>query len=405
MALGKYTRVDNNRRSSSYCSTVAIVVFVALCLIGVWMMTSSSSVSTVDMSSPDTMSESKERIPQINSKPFEDSSGDVPDDAKRGEDNDADANSSTNVNVVEKNQDENSDDASKSGTFNDANGKVEGGDATTDGGQSDNEDKKMDQNSDETPSDEQNKNNEVKNDEQSQSNDENRSEQDEKPDGEKSQNENDQVQQGKGGQEQDSEAGQSSDDSKSENQGKDQGSNEVFPDGAQSELLNETTTQNGAWATQAAESRNEKEVQSSLSNGQFSWKLCNITAGADYIPCLDNEKAIKKLPSTKHYEHRERHCPEEGPTCLVPLPEGYQKPIEWPTSRDKVLLLCLLVCNEAVVILIKLDTTCVADMVLQCPPHQACSYKGSPKLGKSFWRVSHFSWWWNSVQTWCTSLR
>ncbi|KAH7663698.1 putative S-adenosyl-L-methionine-dependent methyltransferase protein [Dioscorea alata] len=336
MALGKYTRVDNNRRSSSYCSTVAVVVFVALCLIGVWMMTSSSSVSTVDMSSPDTKSESKEQVPQINSKPFEDSSGDVPDDAKRGEDNDADANSSTNVNMVEKNQDENSDDASKSGTFNDANGKVEGGDGTTEGGQSEGEDKKMDKNSDETESDEQNKDNEVKNDEQSQSNDENKSEQDEKPDGEKLQNENDQVQQGKGGQEQDSEAGQSSDDSKSENQGKDQGSNEVFPDGAQSELLNETTTQNEAWATQAAESRNEKAVQSSLSNGQFSWKLCNVTAGADYIPCLDNEKAIKKLPSTKHYEHRERHCPEEGPTCLVPLPEGYKRPIEWPTSRDKI---------------------------------------------------------------------
>jgi hypothetical protein len=54
---------------------------------------------------------------------------------------------------------------------------------------------------------------------------------------------------------------------------------------------------------------------------------------------LDNEKAIKKLRSTKHFEHRERHCPEEGPTCLVPLPKGYKTSIKWPNSRDKVILI------------------------------------------------------------------
>lgn len=133
---------------------------------------------------------------------------------------------------------------------------------------------------------------------------------------------------------------------KREDQTKDQNSNEVLPDAAQSELLNETNTQNGAWSTQALESKNEKEAQqSSTPNGQtanegdsygYRWRLCNVTAGPDYIPCLDNLEAIKMLRSTKHYEHRERHCPEEGPTCLVPLPEGYRRPIEWPNSRDKV---------------------------------------------------------------------
>ncbi|KAB1204495.1 putative methyltransferase PMT27 [Morella rubra] len=68
----------------------------------------------------------------------------------------------------------------------------------------------------------------------------------------------------------------------------------------------------------------------------YTWQLCNVTAGADYIPCLDNEKALRKLRSTRHFEHRERHCPEEGPTCLVPLPEGYRRPILWPKSRDKI---------------------------------------------------------------------
>jgi Putative S-adenosyl-L-methionine-dependent methyltransferase len=128
---------------------------------------------------------------------------------------------------------------------------------------------------------------------------------------------------------------------KEQNSNSDSNSNaEVFPDGAQSETLKETETQNGAFSTQAVESKSEKEVQSSnLSQGKmksYKWKLCDVTAGPDYIPCLDNEKAIKNLKSTKHYEHRERHCPEAGPTCLVSLPEGYKRSIQWPQSRDKV---------------------------------------------------------------------
>jgi len=53
-----------------------------------------------------------------------------------------------------------------------------------------------------------------------------------------------------------------------------------------------------------------------------AWKLCNSRASADYIPCLDNLEAIRKLKTDKHYEHRERHCPAEAPTCLVPAPPG-----------------------------------------------------------------------------------
>ncbi|XP_029127616.1 probable methyltransferase PMT27 [Cajanus cajan] len=95
------------------------------------------------------------------------------------------------------------------------------------------------------------------------------------------------------------------------------------------------------WSTQAAQSQKEKGRQKGESNTvdkleDHTWLLCNNTAGADYIPCLDNEKAIKLLRSTKHYEHRERHCPEDPPTCLVPIPSGYKTPIEWPSSRDKI---------------------------------------------------------------------
>ncbi|TKY55860.1 methyltransferase PMT27 [Spatholobus suberectus] len=98
------------------------------------------------------------------------------------------------------------------------------------------------------------------------------------------------------------------------------------------------------WSTQAEESRGEKKRQKEESGGGggeevqlqgLKWSLCNVTAGADYIPCLDNEKYLK-TSSRKHYEHRERHCPEDAPTCLVHLPQGYKTPIQWPSSRDKI---------------------------------------------------------------------
>ncbi|CAL4911330.1 unnamed protein product [Urochloa decumbens] len=131
------------------------------------------------------------------------------------------------------------------------------------------------------------------------------------------------------------------------------GGEELLPSGGQAELLNETTSAaNGAFPTQAAESSNEKKKKhknnknkKSSSNDEevgsgeassYTWKLCNTSTGADYIPCLDNEAAIRKLKTNKHYEHRERHCPAASPSCLVPLPEGYRQPIPWPYSRDKI---------------------------------------------------------------------
>ncbi|KAK3224241.1 hypothetical protein Dsin_011266 [Dipteronia sinensis] len=103
----------------------------------------------------------------------------------------------------------------------------------------------------------------------------------------------------------------------------------------------ESTESKKTWSTQAKQSASEKERREDESKGKesiygYTWHLCNESSGPDFIPCLDNEKALKKLHSTRHYEHRERHCPEEGPTCLVPLPEGYKKPIKWPHSRDKI---------------------------------------------------------------------
>lgn len=71
----------------------------------------------------------------------------------------------------------------------------------------------------------------------------------------------------------------------------------------------------------------------------FDWKLCKGPVAVDYIPCLDNFKAIKALKSRRHMEHRERHCPDPSPRCLVPLPSGYRIPLPWPKSRDMVRLI------------------------------------------------------------------
>ncbi|KAE8680720.1 hypothetical protein F3Y22_tig00111372pilonHSYRG00229 [Hibiscus syriacus] len=52
-----------------------------------------------------------------------------------------------------------------------------------------------------------------------------------------------------------------------------------------SELLSETSTQNGSFSTQAAVSTNEKKTQ--LASKEY---ICISTAGPDFIPCLDNWK-------------------------------------------------------------------------------------------------------------------
>ncbi|CBI37509.3 unnamed protein product, partial [Vitis vinifera] len=295
MALGKYSRVDGRRSTTNYCSTATLVAFVALCLVGVWMMTSSSvvPVQNSDVSTQETKDEVKQQVVESNdsdTRQFEDSSGDLTDDAKKGDG----VNGSTNEAENGENKSGDGEGDSKTEDANSDSGetKTDGGESIADG-QGDSEGGSVEKKSELDDSEKKSEENSF-----------------ETKDGDKVDG---QIE------EKDSEA-------------KEQVSNEVFPSGAMSELLNETTTQNGAFLTQAAESKKEKESQQTV----YSWKVCNVTAGPDYIPCLDNLQAIKSLPSTKHYEHRERHCPNEPPTCLVSLPEGYKRPIEWPTSRDKI---------------------------------------------------------------------
>lgn len=284
--------MDSRKSSSSYCSTVVLVVFVALCLVGVWMMTS-SAVVPVSFSSSDTQSDGQDQVSETG-KQFEESPGDVSDARINVNDEENNSDTSQEPTVTEEKTEQ--DDAS----FTDTNGEKEQGDP---------EAKTTEDNPDATENTEQEQSdNEIKSEKLGEENGETQVEKIEE-------------------------------EKETDDKEKTQTTVEVFPDGAQSDLLKETNTQDGAWSTQAAESTKEKETQKSSSEAEFSrydWRLCNASTGPDYIPCLDNLKALKKLRSTKHYEHRERHCPEEGPTCLVPLPEGYKQPIKWPQSRDKV---------------------------------------------------------------------
>lgn len=301
MAQAKYSRIDG-RKSSSYCSTISIVVFVAFCLVAIWtLMSSIAPDQNPDLASEDAGNEVKQMVTENGSRNFKGSSGDLLEDSTS-----EDGNTGNEQNIVEResenraeeNQDEgvkvNSDDKSESEeepkrqVENDEEGKT--GDGGTDGGAGEVMDAKQTEFDD-------NKSELVEGEKKLETEESNLTEE------------------------------------------KKVDQPEIFPAGAQSELLNEATTQNGAFSTQATESQNEKESQlASITKDQssYSWKVCNVTAGPDYIPCLDNLKAIRKLPSTGHYEHRERHCPDEAPTCLVPLPKGYKIPIQWPKSRDKI---------------------------------------------------------------------
>ncbi|KAK9159170.1 hypothetical protein Scep_005744 [Stephania cephalantha] len=74
------------------------------------------------------------------------------------------------------------------------------------------------------------------------------------------------------------------------------------------------------------------EISSDL---RVDWEICSGSQ-TDYIPCLDNMKAIKALRSRRHMEHRERYCPKPSPRCLVHLPIGYRIPVPWPRSKDMI---------------------------------------------------------------------
>ncbi|MBA0802034.1 hypothetical protein Gohar_012364 [Gossypium harknessii] len=379
MALGRYNRVDNNNnKSSSYCSTVTIVIFMGLCLVGIWMITSSWVVPVQNGDDPaeEKKNQLKDQVETVivdsndrdNKPQFEDKPNDL---RKDGPEKNLDvslAKDKGKANLAaEENQEKTEEakwDKSKKDNqqFNSVGGEKNVYNSENLGGQgsennnekphsikddkksgSDYAEKKGDESTSRTYGDKVDKNDDKVSDKRSADQVKKKSSNEDSPKGDKVFDKSfvDQVKKSsnevfpKG-----DKVDKNNDnvfDKSSDSQVK-KSSNEVFPSVAQSELLNETMIQNGSFTTQAAESNKEKNAESSSnsSSKDYSWKLCNSTAGPDFIPCLDNCEAIRNLPTNIHYEHRERHCPEVPPTCLVPLPEGYKFPIEWPKSRDKI---------------------------------------------------------------------
>ncbi|CAF2087841.1 unnamed protein product [Brassica napus] len=451
MAQVRYTRLDNRRPSSNYCSTVTVVVFVALCLVGIWMMTSSyvGPAQNVDEVSLDTNDGIKKQMTppaeEGNVQKSEEAAGETPNEEKKG-DGDAsfpegDESSSKQDDQEEKKEEKTKEESTSSG--DESSSKQEDQEEkkeekikeepNSSGDESSSKQEDQEENTKEEPTssgdesaskqgDQEEKKDEKPKEESTSSGDESSTKQEDqeerkeettassgetkseteggenKNDGSKSENgdgndlgekkdlkdhpdeenpdSNDnqtkpETEDNESGENQkkttadESEKKFSDDDTEAkgdketktgnevaetktekestetiveqESIAKNETSGDLSPPVAQLELLNETTAQNGSFTTQATESKNEKEAQKGSGDQvDFKWTLCNTTAGPDYIPCLDNVQAIKSLKTTKHYEHRERHCPVTPPTCLVPLPEGYKRPIEWPKSREKI---------------------------------------------------------------------
>uniref|UniRef100_A0A1J3IDX2 Putative methyltransferase PMT26 n=1 Tax=Noccaea caerulescens TaxID=107243 RepID=A0A1J3IDX2_NOCCA len=363
MAQPRYTRIDNNRRpSSNYCSTVTVVVFVALCLVGIWMMTSSSS-SVVPAENVDVVSlDNKDGIKKQLTPPAEEGNDqrveDAPNEEKKGAGDaslpQGDESSSKQEDPEETTEGKPKEESISSG---ETKTETESGENKNDesksenGGGSDSDEKK--DNPDEENPDTSEKQTKPETEDNESGEDGENQKKFESDDSEKKSSDDDTE--GKGVKD-DKETKTGNEDTETktdekeitetnvdvqaeekESQPKNETSGDLSPPGAQLELLNETIAQNGSFSTQATESKNEKEAQKGSGDQiDYKWTLCNTTAGPDYIPCLDNVQAIKSLKSTKHYEHRERHCPDSPPTCLVPLPEGYKRPIEWPKSREKI---------------------------------------------------------------------
>ncbi|MBA0652402.1 hypothetical protein Goklo_019666 [Gossypium klotzschianum] len=432
MALGRYNRVDNNNnKSSSFCSTVTIVIFMGLCLVGIWMITSSWVVPVQNGDDPaeEKKNQLKDQVETVivdsndrdNKPQFEDKPNDL---RKDGPEKNLDvslAKDKGKANLAAEENQEKTEEAKwdksekDNQQFNSVGGEKNVYNSENLGGQgsennnekphsikddkksgSDYAEKKGDESTSRTYGDKVDKNDDKVSDKRSADQVKKKSSHEDSPKGDKvfdksfvdqvkkSSNEvfpkGDKVDKNNDNgfdKSSDSQVKKSSNedapkgdkvfdksfddqvkkrsnevfpkgdkvdknndnvfDKSSDSQVK-KSSNEVFPSVAQSELLNETMIQNGSFTTQAAESNKEKNAESSSnsSSKDYSWKLCNSTAGPDFIPCLDNCEAVRNLPTNIHYEHRERHCPEVPPTCLVPLPEGYKFPIEWPKSRDKI---------------------------------------------------------------------
>ncbi|XP_027339440.1 probable methyltransferase PMT25 isoform X2 [Abrus precatorius] len=357
MALGKNIRGDG-RKLSNYCSTVSVAVFVAFCLVAVWIVMSSivpiqNSVIKVS----EAIHDAKNVASENSSRQFEDRLGDIPDESTQGDsqthksesdshpenqddhhggvekvsDNTAEENMQE---VVRENSSEENDLEKGPGNTAEEDYQMRHIKPSTD-----EKEKESDESLNSESEEAKTLNGQINDDELGESMetiDEKKSEKSVNDNKLETEKHTDEVT------EQDEMVGETEEEKIKKNlhskttQSTGESNAERHEDSAASK---EAGTENGTWSTQASESQHEKESQKSLisiDSKNYDWKLCNTTTGSEYIPCLDNWQTIKRLKSIRHYEHRERHCPDKATTCLVSLPEGYRSPIKWPKSREMI---------------------------------------------------------------------
>lgn len=363
MALGKNSRSEG-KNLSNYCSTVSVAVFVAFCLVGIWIVMSSiAPIQNSVMQVSETINEAKNIASESGSEQFEGRLGDIQEESPRRD-------SQTNKSNSESHQENQDDqkgiekvsDNTTEDNLKEIVGDMSGEDIDLRKGHG-NTIEDNDQTGHVRPSTDEKEG-------ESNGNLNTESVETETPDGqiddnklrgsmetlderksdkfgtEKSIGEVTQQDEIVGVTEEEgikknlhSKTNQSAGESNTESHENSPASKEASVTGTLSETPIEVSAENGTWSTQVAESQHEMESQKSsisIDSSKYDWKLCKTTTGSEYIPCLDNWQAIKKLRSISHYQHRERHCPDKASTCLIPLPEGYRSPIRWPKSREMV---------------------------------------------------------------------
>lgn len=341
--------------SFSWTSAITILIFIAFCAFGIYILTSSSSSSTAAHRRSDVSLSSDRRVSRFDLK---EPKTDLDDSTTQSESGTSKEDSSE-TQQQEKDEEE---ETHKNGDEGDSSGveSQEQIEHDTDGTVEENDGNQPQQKSqvDDTKADEEIKQFEelAPETEQNQDSIDGRIEEEEKKQNEEVKQEQEEEENGNNIQQEIEQPGlQVGDEETHTSKGENRVINPTASSSFSDNQLDEPSKSddNKPWENEADHSLNEEgwkqneeeEKKPGISQGNpgneanligYEWELCSVAAGADYIPCLDNAKAIKKLHNFKHYEHRERHCPEENPTCLVPLPKGYKGSIEWPKSRDKI---------------------------------------------------------------------
>ncbi|XP_047337756.1 probable pectin methyltransferase QUA3 [Impatiens glandulifera] len=82
--------------------------------------------------------------------------------------------------------------------------------------------------------------------------------------------------------------------------------------------------------------RHRNRIIALIESGRLqSIDSCSSDA-VDHMPCEDPKRNSQLSREMNFY--RERHCPlpEETPLCLIPPPNGYRIPVQWPESLHKI---------------------------------------------------------------------